>query len=168
MKKIFQLTALLLVLSMLLVFAGCNAQKTAAFAKGEWKFSAIAEVQLKEGLDDYTLAYAMSDYGATDVESLLAAALEAFANDNTFAPLYVKFDGDSAYAYEPIMEREATWVFYQMSETTGFLAPVTDLDPSQGNPNKESYPSLSYDAATDTLSFTMGYAAFMFTLTLRR
>jgi hypothetical protein len=66
------------------------------------------------------------------------------------------------------MDREATWVFYQTGENEGFLSFYTELDATNGNPDPILYPSVVYNAETDTLLMTLHYIGFMVTIELTR
>ncbi len=147
-------------------FFGCNASEN-AFA-GEWRFSRISEIEITPDADEYLLTLLKEEYGAEDENGIVAAALAAFKADKLFEPCYVRFDKGHTYTYDPVMDREATWVFYQTGENEGFLSFYTELDPSDVTPDPAVFPPVVYSAETNTLSLTIKYTAFVVTVELTR
>ena len=164
MKKlvIFALTLTLMAISLL----GCSS--TPKCFTGEWKFSSIEKVELSPELSNSEIDNLKEMYNAEDEAGIIAKALERFTADSIFTPCYLKFDKKVAYAYDPFGEREATWAFYKLSDTEGFLSVYTELEVTDSNPYPVINPDLVYDAETDTMSFTMNYASFMVTVKLVR
>lgn len=156
----------LLVSMMTAILCGCNAAPK--HFKGDWKFDRIRKVELDSNVSESVIADLFEEYGVADEKSLEESALAAFTADGTFAPCYVKFNGKQAYTYDPVMEREATWAFYQTGETEGFISYSTELNAADGNPDPVTNPAVVYNAANDTLSLTLKYAAFMVTVELTR
>ena len=165
MKK---LLSLLIALTLILVcLSGCT--KEPNHFTGEWKFSEIVKVDLSPEIDDYTLDALKQIYNAEDEETILSNAFAKFTQDGTFANFYLKFDKKYTYTYDAIMEREATWFFYQTSETEGFISYDGMLDANNGNPAPVVFPDISYKADTDNMYITINdYNAFMITLKLSR
>ena len=164
MKK---LVIFALVLSIMTVaFIGCS--KTPDYFKGEWKFSKISKVEIAPEVSESGIAELMQTYGAEDEKGLEAKALAAFAADGTFASCYLKFDKKFSYSYDPVMDREATWVFYQTGENEGFISFYAELDAADGNPDPVNNPVIVYHAETDTISMTINYISFMVTIELSR
>lgn len=164
MKKLLSL--LLLITVMAVSLFGCN--KTPKCFSGEWKFSSISKIELVPDLDQTTMDYVKQEYNAEDEAGILANALDKFVTDGTFAPCYVKFDKKYTYTYDPAMDREATWQFYQLTEDKGFISFYAELDASAGNPDPVLYPDLVYDAESDTMYMTINYLSFMVTVALVR
>ena len=164
MKKFI---AFLLFVSMItVVLCGCSA--TPKHFKGDWKFSTISKVEVDSKVNDSVIAELFEEYGVADKKSLEDVVLLAFSADGTFAPSYLKFNGSKAYTYDPVMEREATWAFYQTGENEGFISYYTELDAADGNPDPVTNPAIVYNSETDTLSMTLKYAAFLVTIELSR
>lgn len=164
MKK---LVIFALVLSMMTVaFFGCS--KTPDYFKGEWKFSKISKVEISPEAAESTIAELIQEYGAEDENGLKEKALAKFAADGTFASCYLKFDKKFSYTYDPVMDREATWVFYQTGENEGFISFYGELDVADGNPDPINNPAIVYNAETDTVCMTINYGAFMATIELSR
>ncbi len=165
MKKILSLI-IVLTLAAVSLF-GCNSAPK--HFTGEWKFSAVEKVEFIPALDEGTLDMLKQVYNAEDEESILNNALDSFIADKTFENFYLKFDGKYTYTYDSIMDREATWVFYQTSETEGFISFDAELDVNNGNPDPVVYPEISYKADTDAMFITLNnYGSFMVTLKLTR
>ena len=163
-KLLSLLTALTLVVVCLV---GCN--KESSHFTGEWKFAEITKVEFSPEIDDYTLDALKQIYNAEDEETILSNAFAKFTQDGTFANFYLKFDKKNTYTYDAIMDREATWVFYQTSETEGFISYDGMLDANNGNPAPEVFPDIFYKADTDNMYITINdYNAFMITLKLIR
>ena len=92
-----------------------------------------------------------------------------FTADETFASVYIKFGGKHTYTYDPIMEREATWVFYQTSENEGFISFYAELDVNDGNPDPIVCPEISYNPDSNTVYMVLNaYGSFMITIELTR
>lgn len=164
MKK---LVVFVLLLSMLTaVVSGCSS--SANHFKGQWRFSKISSVEIAPDVDQSVIDQLMQEYGAEDKKGVEESALNKFAADGIFAPCYLKFDKKFSYTYEPIMEREATWVFYQTGENEGFLSFYSELDAADGNPDPITNPAVVYNAETDTLLLTLHYISFMVTVELSR
>lgn len=164
MKKLLILT---LVLAMLAVaFVGCDAK--AQHFTGEWKFSKISKVEIASDVSAERIEELKAEYGAADEAGVAAAVLADFNADGTFTPCYVKFEKKSCYTYDPLMEREATWVLYQTGENEGFISFYSELDAADGNPDPANNPAVVYDPATDTLSLTLRYVAYTVTIELVR
>jgi hypothetical protein len=164
MKKLVLL--ILTVSVMALSLFGCGA--SSKHFSGEWRFSKISEVKLMPEIDETSLGSLKEYYGAQDVDALVATVLGKFATDGVFEPCYVKFGKKLSYTYDPVMEREATWRFYQTGECEGFLSFYTELDASLGNPDPTNNPDVVYNAETDTLLVTLQYSAFMVTVEMSR
>lgn len=165
MKK---LLSLLISLTLILVcLSGCT--KEPKPFTGEWKFSEIVKVDLSPEIDDYTLDALKQIYNAEDEETILINAFAKFTQDGTFASFYLKFDKKYTYTYDAIMEREATWFFYQTGENEGFISYDGMLDANNGNPAPVVFPDISYKADTNSMYITINdYSAFMITLKLSR
>ena len=165
MKK---LLSLLIALTLIIVcLSGCT--KGPEHFTGEWKFSEIVKVDLSPEIDDYMLDALKQIYNAEDEETILSNAFAKFTQDGTFANFYLKFDKKYTYTYDAIMEREATWFFYQTGENEGFISYDGMLDASNGNPAPVVFPDISYKADTNSMYITINdYSAFMITLKLSR
>ena len=157
---------LLLAAMMTAIFCGCSA--TPKHFTGNWKFSKISKVAVDSNVNDSVIADLYEEYGVSDKKSVEESALAAFNADGTFAPCYLNFSGKKAYTYDPVMEREATWAFYQTGENEGFISVYTELNVADGNPDPVTNPAVVYDSENDTLSLTLKYAAFMVTVELTR
>ena len=165
MKKLLSLlTALTLVVVCLV---GCN--KKSKHFTGEWKFSEITKVELSPELDSDTIDGLKQVYNAEDEEGILNNAFAKFTQEGTFANFYLKFDKKYTYTYDAIMEREATWFFYQTGENEGFISYDGMLDANNDNPAPVVFPNISYKADTNSMYITINdYSAFMVTLKLSR
>lgn len=165
MKK---LLSLLIALTLILVcLSGCTKQPK--HFTGEWKFAEITKIEFSPEIDDYTLDILKQIYNAEDEETILSNAFAKFTQDGTFAIFYLKFDKEYTYTYDAIMEREATWFFYQTGENEGFISYDGMLDANNGNPAPVVFPDISYKADTDNMYITINdYSAFMITLKLSR
>ena len=135
---------------------------------GEWKFSQITDVELVENLSGGVLDMLKERYDVETEEEVISCALADFIAEETFKPFYLRFEKEYTYTYDPNMERVATWVFYQTSENTGFISYDAGLDASEGNPDSEVFPEISYEASTKTMSIVVMYRSFMVTLALAR
>jgi hypothetical protein len=165
MKK---LLSLLIALTLILVcLSGCTKQPK--HFTGEWKFSEIVKVDLSPEIDDYALDALKQVYNAEDEETILSNAFAKFTQDGTFANFYLKFDKKYTYTYDTIMEREATWFFYQTGENEGFISYDGMLDTNNGNPAPVVFPDISYKVDTNSMYITINdYSAFMVTLKLSK
>lgn len=163
MKKlvIFALALVVLVAA----FSGCS--KTPEQFTGQWKFSRISKVEISPETSESQIDGLKEQYGAEDENGIAAAALNAFAADKTFDPYYVRFEKDRTYTYDPIGEREATWIFYQTGENQGVIS-FYDMDPAEITPNPAVFPPVIYNAEAKTLSVTVSYSAFFVTVELTR
>ena len=163
MKK---LIAFVLLISVMIVsLFGCGG--TPKCFTGEWKFSAINSVELKSDLDQSVIDLLKEEYSAENEEEIKTNALDRFVAEEVFTPCYIKF-GKETYTYDPVLVREATWAFYQLTENEGFLSFYTGLDVANGNPDPILYPDVAYNAETNTMFLTINYTAFMVTLELVR
>ena len=133
---------------------------------GQWKFSKISKVEIAPDVEN--IDHLKEEYGGEDKKGIEEKALERFIADGTFNPCYLNFGKKQSYTYDPIMDREATWVFYQTSDDEGFLSFYTELDASNGNPDPMLYPSVVYVEQTDTMLLTLRYIGFMVTVELTR
>jgi hypothetical protein len=165
MKKIFSIVLVLTLMVASLV--GCGG--SSKHFSGEWKFSKINKVEFVPELDDGVLDLLKQEYNVADEAGIISNAFDKFTADETFASVYLKFGGKHTYTYDPLMEREATWVFYQTSENGGFISFYSELDVNDGNPDPVVCPEVSYDADTNIMYITINaYGAFMVTLELTR
>ena len=164
MKKI--VTLLLLVTVMAVSLFGCN--PTPQHFTGEWRFQELVQVELSTELSQGEIDTLKEIYSAETEEEIATKAKDKFILEDTFANFYLKFASKNVYTYDPLMDREATWVLYQLTENTGFISFYTELDASAGNPYPSICPSLSYDAQIDTMTIVMDHGSFMVTLTLVR
>ena len=165
MKKL--LSSLIALTLILVCLSGCTKQPK--HFTGEWKFSEIVKVDLSPEIDNYTLDALKQRYNAEDDETILSNAFAKFAQDGTFANFYLKFDKKYTYTYDAIMEREATWFFYQTGENEGFISYDGMLDANNGNPAPVVFPDISYKADTNSMYITINdFSAFMITLKLSR
>ena len=162
MKKLISVFLLITVLAVSLF--GCNS-KPKCFS-GEWVFSSIVEVELVPNLSQGEIDNLKEGYNVQTEEEIVIKALEKFETEDTFATFYLKFTKNYTYTYDPLMEREATWKFYKLTENTGFISFFAELDVSAGNPDPLVCPDLTYNSETDTMTITMNYSSFMVTLTL--
>ena len=164
MKKFLSVVMLVTVLA--LSIFGCSSVPKQF--TGEWKFSQIIKVEFTPDLSQDILDNLKQEYNAEDEEGILNNAFAKFAQDQTFANVYLKFGKKYTYTYDPFMEREATWVFYQTGENDGFISFYAELDVNDGNPDPVTHPELSYKADTDTMHIVIRYSCFMVTLELTR
>ena len=167
MKKIIiGVVSLLIVTSIaaVLIFVG----GTPKHFRGEWKFSKISSVEVTSNVHESWLIRFEEEYGAKDQASINAAAIDALSKDDIFAPYYVNFDGKYTYTYDPIMEREATWCFYQTGDNTGFISFYSELNVEEGNPDPSIFPEIAYNAEADVLFVTLYHVGFAVTLELTR
>ena len=164
MKKIFSIVLVLTLMVASLV--GCGG--SSKHFSGEWKFSKITKVEFVPVLPEGMLDLLKQEYNAEDEDGIINNAFDRFGADETFSNLYIKFDGKQTYTYDPFMDREATWVFYQTSENGGFISFYSELDSSDGNPDPVICPEIRYDADTDIMNITINYGSFMVTLELTR
>ena len=165
MKKIFSIVLVLTLMVASLV--GCGGS-TKHFS-GEWKFSKITKVEFSPEIDNETLDVLKQTYGAEDEEGVLTNAFAKFTQDGTFANFYLKFDKKYTYTYDPFMDREATWVFYQTSENEGFISFYAELDINDGNPDPIVCPEISYNPDSNTVYIVLNaYGSFMITIELTR
>ena len=165
MKKFLSLIAVLTLTAICLF--GCKVAPK--HFKGEWKFSQVCEVALSSELTTNEIQTLKEVYGVDSEEGIINTALAQFTEENTFANSYLKFGGKHTYTYDPLMEREATWVFYQTSENGGFISFYSELDVNDGNPDPVVCPEISYNADTNIMYITINaYGAFMVTLELTR
>jgi hypothetical protein len=131
---------------------------------GKWKFNSIADIAMSPNVGEDVIESYKEHYGVSDVAGIEAAALDSFKEEKLFNPCYINFSGKYTYTYDVIMEREATWVFFQTSENEGFLSFYSELDPSEGNPDPEIFPPLVYNPETDNMYMTYTYSAFNFSI----
>jgi hypothetical protein len=117
---------------------------------------------------DERMAELKEEYSAEDAQGVVAGALAKFNADGTFAPCYLNFGKKLSYTYDPIMDREATWVFYQTGENEGFLSFYAELDAAAGNPDPTNNPPVAYVAENNTLLLTLHYVAFVVTIELTK
>ena len=165
MKKIFSIVLVLTLMVASLV--GCGG--SSKHFSGEWKFSKITKVEFSPEIDDYTLDALKQIYNAEDEETILSNAFAKFTQDGTFANFYLKFDKKYTYTYDPFMDREATWVFYQTSENEGFISFYAELDVNDGNPDPIVCPEISYNPDSNTVYIVLNaYGSFMITIELTR
>jgi hypothetical protein len=144
----------------------CNAKPD--HFTGQWKFSKISKVEIAPNVEESRIAYLKEEYDAEDEKGIEESALAKFTADGTFNSCYLNFGKKQSHTYDPIMDREATWVFYQTSDNEGFLSFYTELDAADGNPDPILYPSVVYVAQTNTLLLTLNYIGFMVTVELTR
>ena len=138
-------------------------------ACGSMGYTGDIKVEFVPELDDGVLDLLKQEYTAEDEAGIISNAFDKFTADETFASVYLKFGGKHTYTYDPLMEREATWVFYQTSENGGFISFYSELDVNDGNPDPVVCPEVSYDADTNIMYITINaYGAFMVTLELTR
>lgn len=166
MKKILSLVVVLMLMAICLF--GCDA--TPEQFKGEWKFSEVIKVEfIPDELPNGMLDLLKEEYGAEDEADILKKARERYIEEGTFANYYLNFSEEYTYTYDPFMDREATWFFYQISENEGFISFDGNLDVNNGNPAPSVYPNIFYDADTDTICIVENnYTSFLITLKLTR
>ena len=137
--------------------------------EGEWKFSKITKVELIPDVTEDAMELLKEQYGAQDEAGVVAGALASFTADEAFLDFYLNFDGKNTYTYDPFVDREAPWVFYQTGENEGFISFYAELDVSEGNPDPVSCPEIRYEADTNTMYIALSnYGSFMITLELTR
>ena len=164
MKKLAIFVIVLSILAVSLV--ACNTKPD--HFTGQWKFSKINKVEFSPEVSESYINELKEQYGAEDKKGVEESALAMFTADGTFAPCYLNFDKKYSYTYDPIMDREATWVFYQTGDNEGFISFYAELDAADGNPDPITNPSVVYIAETNTLLLTLKYSAFMVTVELTR
>ena len=164
MKKLIIFALMLSLLTAALL--GCN--KTPDQFKGQWKFAKISKVEIASHVSESTITELMEQYGAQDKTGVEERALAAFVADKTFDSCYLNFEKKFSYTYDPLLDREATWVFYQTGENEGFISFYAELDAADGNPDPVNNPVIVYHAETDTISMTINYISFMVTIELSR
>ena len=147
-------------------FSGCST--TPEQFTGKWNFAKISKVELAPELDASLIDGLKEKYNAEDEKGILEGALADFKNEKTFDGCYINFDQKNTYTYDPIMEREATWVFYQTGDNEGFLSFYTEIDPSTVTPDPVAFPPIVYNAETKTITFPIWYNAFVVTIELSR
>lgn len=160
MKKVISL--ILAALMLTCVLSACSAKSS--FTTGDWIFSKVVNVTIKEDLDEAFLAELKEEFNVSTDEELEKAALESFIEEKTFEATYIKFDKDRAYTYDEIMERESTWAYYITGENEGFLSVYTDLNVEDGNPDPITNPVLKYNPETKTLSMDIWHASYIVTV----
>ena len=151
MKKLILLALALSVLA--LAFVGCNGAPS--HFSGEYTFSKISKVELGPEVSDETLDALKEHYGVDDKAGVEAALLDFYASDSAFNSCYVKFDKKNTYTYDPIFEREATWVFFQTGDNEGFLSFYTEIDPADVTPDPLVFPPVVYNAENGILTLTI-------------
>lgn len=165
MRKFVSIVLMVMLMSVSLF--GCSG-KSKPFS-GEWTFSQVSSVEFVQDVSESDLEYLKELYNTEDEEVILSSALDRFIADETFADFYLKFDVNRTYTYDPFADREATWVFYQTSETEGFISFYTELDVNDGNPDPVVCPEIVYEADTDTMYIVLhDYGSFMVTIELTR
>lgn len=164
MKKIVVFTLAISLVALALVACGAKSDHFT----GQWKFSKISKVEISPDMDESNITYLKEVYGADDENGIEENALAKFIADGVFNPCYLNFGKDLSYTYDPIMDREATWAFYQTSDNEGFLSFYSELDVTDTNPDPILYPSVVYVAETNTLLLTLNYIGFMVTVELVR
>lgn len=159
MKKV--ISVFLTVILVACLFTACGGSD---YAKGEWVFSRVVGVELKEevatspGYESY-LNELYTEYNASNEEELEAAMLAEIIENGDFTPCYINFKSDRVAFYDVIMEREATYVYYETGENEGFFSVYTELDPADGNPDPLTNPPLVYNPETKTITVSLGYGA---------
>ena len=164
MKRLVIFALLLSVLATSLL--ACNTKPD--HFTGQWKFSKISKVEIAPDVEESNIAYLKEEYGAEDEKDIEEKALAKFTADGTFNPCYLNLGKKQSYTYDPIMDREATWVFYQTGDNEGFLSFYTGLNAADGNPDPLTHPSIVYNAETKTILLTLKYVAFMVTIELTK
>jgi hypothetical protein len=168
MKKIMKkLVVFTLAISIVAVALFACGKKSDHF-KGQWNFSKISKVEISPDMDESNITYLKEEYGAEDENGVEEKALAKFIAEGVFNSCYLNFDKKLSYTYDPIMDREATWIFYQTNDNEGFLSFYAELDATDTNPDPILYPSVFYVAETNTLFLTLNYAGFMVTIELTR
>ncbi len=164
MKKLFSFVLVLSLMTALLF--GCS--PTSNTFSGEWNFAELTKVEIAPDVDASTIEALKEQYGAEDEASLEAAVLADLIADGTFDECYLNFTKTNAYTYDPIFEREATWVFYQTGENEGFISFYAELDAADGNPDPMNNPTLVYNSQDGTISMTYKHIAYVVTLKLSK
>lgn len=165
MKKLISIVLVLTLMTVSLF--SCNF--AARQFTGEWKFSKVSKVELAPECKNLVFDTLKQKYNTEDEAEIVSKALDEFVAEKTFENFYLKFEGQNTYTYDPFMDREATWRFYQTGENEGFISFYTELDPSEGNTDPLNYPDLVYQADSDTMYIVVhDYFAFMITLELTR
>ena len=143
-----------LVLSfVLLAFVGCSG--TPVQFTGEYTFSRLVSVELGPEVSDETLETLKEHYGVDDKAGVEAALLDFYAANTPFNSCYVKFDKKNTYVYDPIFERESTWVFFQTGENEGFISFYTEIDPAEVTPDPLIFPPVAYSPESGILALTI-------------
>ena len=164
MKKLIIFTLLISLVAC--AFSGCNA--TPEQFTGKWNFAKIVKVELAPELDASVIDGLKDKYNAEDEKGILEGALADFKSEKIFDGCYINFDKKNTYTYDPAMEREATWVFYQTGDNEGFLSFYTEIDPSTVTPDPVVFPPVVYNAEAKTITFPIQYTAFIVTIELSR
>ena len=164
MRKIINIFILLLMITVTLV--GCSS--TPKQFSGKWNFSKISSVEIAKEVSDSVINDLKEQYGVSDENGIITSALAEFEENGTFAACYINFEKKYTYTYDPNMDREATWVFYQTGDNEGFISFYTELDAADGNPDPLSNPEIVYNADTNTMYLTLKYVAYMVTIELSR
>ena len=164
MKKIFSVVVLFAI--MILTVFGCGG--SAKHFTGEWKFSKITKVECSSDFTQSDLDDFKEFYDVETKEDVAQIIMDTLVEGEIYKSYYIKFDGKKAYTLDPLMEREATWAFYQTGDNTGFISYDTQLDASAGNPAPEVFPGISYLADSDTLVIVERYSVYMVTIELKR
>ena len=165
MKKIIS-TILLLTLAVASLF-GCGGGSK--HFSGEWKFSKITNFEFVPNVSESTVEMLKEAYNVETKEAVLDTIQDNLVAAKTFENFYLKFDGKNAYTYDPFMEREATWVFYQTAENEGFISFYAEFDVSEGNPDPVVCPEIVYEADKDVAYITLNaQSEFMITIELTR
>ena len=151
MKKLILFALVVSILA--LAFVGCNSAP--AQFTGEYTFSRLVSVALGPEVSDATLETLKEHYGVDDKAGVEAALLDYYASDSTFNSCYVKFDKKNTYVYDPIFERESTWVFFQTGENEGFISFYTEIDPAEVTPDPLLFPSVAYNPESGILTLTI-------------
>ena len=135
---------------------------------GRWNYVAVADVQIAESVTDARLEELKEEYGVTDKLALQTAVGDKLNEEKTLKDYYLNLNGKKTTSWDPNLNREASWILYQTSETEGFLSFYAIEDASQGNPDPSICPALKYSSDINTMYVTLKYIAFMVTLTLSR
>ena len=135
---------------------------------GRWNYVAVADVQIASSVSDARLEELKEEYGVNDKLALQTAVCDELNEEQTLKDYYLNLNGKNTKSWDPNLNREASWILYQTSETEGFLSFYELEDASQGNPDPSICPSLRYNNEIDVMYVTLKYIAFMVTLTLSR
>ena len=163
MKKLVIFALVLSIMAVALIGCGTKTQ-----FKGNWNFSQITKVELVPDLEESRIDGLKEQYSAEDEKGIIDAALAAFKADKIFDACYINFDKKYTYTYDPVLDREATWAFYQLGDNAGFISFYTELDVTDSNPDPVLYPDIVYNAETGTMLMTLNYYSFMVTIELTR